>query len=166
MTARIDSLLDASHVTSMTGPVSIIAASCSTSCAPSMARSIGCRVSADRRRVALFFPTSQAGGLLADVSATGAVAVAFSEPATHRTLQIKGADAAVAPLEEGDLGIVAKYRQLLIEELGRLGEDPRLVRSLLACAAADLVVVNFTVAAAFSQTPGPSAGACLSAAAP
>jgi hypothetical protein len=94
--------LDAELVAFIQGGVSIHAASRSASHEPDLARALGCRVSADRRRVSVFLLASHCGALLADDRANGAVAVVFSLPGSHRTVQLKGKDAAVESPQDGD----------------------------------------------------------------
>ncbi|MGE5386579.1 MAG: hypothetical protein ACM3SV_11925, partial [Betaproteobacteria bacterium] len=77
--------------------------------------------------------------------------------------QLKGRDAMVEPLGEGDLQRVEAYRDGFVRELAPLGYDARLVRTFLACAPDDIVALAFTPSEAFSQTPGPHAGESLKA---
>lgn len=153
--------LDAEHAAFIEGRVSIIAASCGANNEPNLSRAVGCRVTPDRRTVTLFLFAAQSGALLADLRANGAIAVVFSEPSTHRTLQLKGNDANVAALDRNDAEILATYRQGFAAELAGMGYLEIFARTLLGCAAGDVVAVNFTVAEAFVQTPGPKAGTPL-----
>lgn len=155
--------LDPEHAAFIQGRVSIIAASRNHDNEPNLSRAIGCRVSADRRRVTLFLFAAQSGALLADVRANGAIAVVFSQPSTHRTVQLKGTDAAAAELTKDDVQVLGAYRQKFIAELESIGFSEPFTRALLACPAGDVVAVGFTVAAAFVQTPGPKAGTPLHA---
>jgi hypothetical protein len=99
--------------------------------------------------------------MLADYRANGEIAVVVTLPSTHRTVQLKGDDAAVEPLQDGDHMLIARYREAFVKELTRLGYEPSLPELLLAGARGDVVAVGFTVCAAFIQTPGPAAGSPL-----
>jgi hypothetical protein len=89
------------------------------------------------------------------------VAVVFSQPSTHQTIQIKGDDATVGALADGDVARVAAYADALVRDLQTLGYTEEFGRALVGFDPADLVTVSFTPNAAFRQTPGPNAGAPL-----
>ena len=93
MTASASPLLDEDNAAFVQSGVSIVAASRGEDLVPSIARVSGCRVSADRRAVSIYLPHSQALELVEDVRASGRIAVVFSRPSTHRTLQLKADDA-------------------------------------------------------------------------
>jgi hypothetical protein len=113
------------------------------------------------RRITVFLSAPHAADLLRDVGQSRALAVVFSEPPTHRTIQIKGRDARVEPLALGDPAVVEAYRKAFVECLRPLGFTEAMVRALLDCADKDLVAVAFTPEAAFNQTPGAQAGTPL-----
>ena len=153
--------IDADHATFVEGGVSISAASCGSDSLPSLARAIGCRVSDDRRSVSIMVDARQADALLNHVRRSGAVAVVFSEPPTHRTVQLKGSNATVKEASPADLQCVARYRIAFVAVLAGLGYTPALIETFLACADEDVATLTFTPNAAFSQTPGPNAGQAL-----
>jgi len=154
---------DPDHLRFMAGGVSINTASSSGSGLPSQCRAFGCRVDGAGRRITVFLAGPQAADLLRDVRHSRALAVVFSDPPTHRTMQIKGRDARVEPLAPGDPAVVEAYRQAFVECLRPLGFTEAMVRALLDCPDAELVAVGFTPEAAFNQTPGAQAGAPLQA---
>jgi hypothetical protein len=156
-------LFDCDHAGFMHGGVSLYAASCGEGNVPNAARAIGCRISADRRNVRILVAASQATQLLDDVRRNGALATVFSNPSTHRTLQLKGRDAAISEADADDLLAVARYREAFVDETTALGHPAQLIRALLDCPDQDIVAVSFTPNAAFSQTPGPQAGQALKA---
>ncbi len=147
------------------GGVGMSAAACRPGAVPSIARATGCRLSADRRVVTLLLAATPGAALLDDVRRTGSIAVVFTQPSTHRTVQLKGSDARIVPLEPGDLERVERYVRAFAADVVPLGFTEAYMRALLACPADDLVAVQFTIAAAFSQTPGPRAGEPLGSAA-
>ena len=154
-------LIGDDHAAFVQGSVSIVAASCDAQRVPSIGRTTGCNVSPDRRRLTVFIAARQAPQLLADIGASGRIAVVFSRPSTNRSLQLKGDDARVRPLADGEPAIVARYVAAFGIEITPLGFGPEQARTLFACTDGDLVAVDFTPMAAFEQTPGPNAGTSI-----
>ena len=146
--------------------VAVSIASRNEQCIPSVARSVGYRISADRRRLAIFLVARHAEQVLADLRATGDAAVVFTEPSTHKTVQVKGGAARVTPLEEGDWTAISAYADDFVAEICPLGYAEALMRKLVECTPQQVVAVRFTPTAAFGQTPGPRAGAVLGEAKP
>lgn len=153
--------LSAAHAAFVAGDHSIVAASRSADRTPSLARSLGCRVSADRRSVLLLFHPRQAAELLADVAGCGRIAVVFSEPTTHKTLQLKGSDARLVTPPADAAALAERHVGGFAGVVGGLGFRADLVRTVLAGEPAPLAAVEFSPDAAFEQTPGPQAGARL-----
>lgn len=154
-------MIDEELAAFMTRGVSIIAASRGPDNAPTIARATGCRLSPDRARVTLLLARSQAGALLAATEATGAISVVFSQPSTHRTIQLKGADARVAPAAAGDEALAARYADAFAAEVCPLGYSEQLMRAMVWAPEGDLATLTFSPSAAFDQTPGPRAGSVL-----
>ena len=152
---------DEAHAAFMESGVSVHVASRGPGNVPSVARGLGCRVAPDRGRVTVFLSAAQAPDLLADLRASRMAAAVFSQPSTHRTIQVKGDDASVGALAAGDLARIAAYADALVRDLQALGYAEEFGRALIAFDPADLVAVAFTPGAAFQQTPGPNAGAPL-----
>lgn len=153
--------LDAEDVTFLEGGVSMHASSRDAQNVANLSRALGCRVSPDRARVTVFLLASHSGSMLADYRANGAIAVVFSLPCTHRTVQLKGEDAAVEPLQDGDHVLIARNREAFVKGLTSIGYPASLPELLVAGVRGDVVAVGFTVSAAFIQTPGPAAGSPL-----
>jgi hypothetical protein len=157
-------LLDEDNAAFIQTGISIIAASRDGALVPSIARVSGCRVSADRRSVSVFLPLSQAADLVADVRRCACVAVVFSRPSTHRTLQLKAADARVRTATPDEAATVARYAEAFGREIALLGHTEEQARVMFEARPDDLVAIDFTPNAAFEQTPGPKAGSPLKAA--
>ena len=156
-------VLDEEQASFICGVISMSAASCRSGGVPSLARAVGCRTSVDRRAVTVLFAETASAALLEDVRRTGTIAVVFSRPADHRTLQLKGKDALIVPVEAGDAELSSRQIEIFVDGLSALGYQASIVRSVLASSPQDLLAVRFTVAAAFSQTPGLAAGEALGA---
>ncbi|WP_068807604.1 hypothetical protein [Thauera phenolivorans] len=163
MDAPFPLVLDAAQAAFVCGGVSISAASCRRGGLPNLARATGCRVGADRRTLNVLFASAAAAALLEDVRCSGRIAVTFSEPPTHRTVQFKGSDARILPPEPDDGALAAAYVDAFASALTQLGYSGEVIRAVLASEADELVAVSFTPSAGFSQTPGPNAGTALGA---
>lgn len=140
------------------GGVGMNAAACRPGALPNLAKCTGVRVSEDRRMVTILLAATPAAAFLDDIRRTGAIAAVFSQPSTHKTLQLKGNDARIVPTEPGDAAIVERYVDAFVAQVIGYGYPEALIRAFLACSPDDLVGVQFTVSAAYSQTPGPQAG--------
>jgi hypothetical protein len=156
-------VLDTEHAAFVQGGVTISVSSRDAAMRSSIARGVGCRVSADGSRVTLFLAGSASQKLVRDIAATRAIAVCFSQPSTHRTIQLKGSDAALTRVEPGDNAIIGRQLEGKLAELVPLGYTEALVRAVFHVGPDDVVAVTFTPAAAFAQTPGPNAGRRLEA---
>ena len=145
----------------LSGGVSIIVAARNALLRPSISRARGCRVVRDGdRRLRILVSIAQAGDLLDDVRSTGLVAVTFSVPSTHRTLQFKGVDAHIAPVDDDDRAVMRAYAKAFAMEIRPLGFSGEFAQTFLT-APDDEVAIEFTPNDVFQQTPGPQAGARL-----
>lgn len=140
--------------------VSIIVGSRDADNRPHVMRAVGCRLAADLRRITVFLSASTSAQVLADLRSNALIAVVFSEPSTHRTVQFKGSDALVAPIEPGDEAVVDRYLRSFIQEISLIGFPENVAHSILGHSG-DLVAVHFTPLTGFEQTPGPTAGQAL-----
>jgi hypothetical protein len=151
-------LLDAAQAAVLSGPVAINVASHDAARVPSVARAFGCRVSADRREVVVFLSQKRSLCILDDLAAGAPIAVVFSRPRTHMTLQLKAAGARIQPLATGDREIMLACGAAFSAEIMALGYAENFSRALMAPAADEAVGVAFVPEAVFEQTPGPKAG--------
>ncbi len=138
--------------------LSIVAASHDAANQPFLARALGCRLGPRLRNITLFFSRPDAGALLADVASNGKLAVVFSLPATHQSLQVKGPDARIEQPLRSDFRLLAAYRKAFLQHLIELGYPGEIFQGLFECHPADVAAVVFSPEAVFSQTPGPGAG--------
>jgi hypothetical protein len=158
-----DPIIDPATAEFLGKGVGMLVAACDGQLMPIAARACGCRVSPDRRTVTVFISAAQAGRMVDILGANGMIAVTFSLPESHRTIQLKGSDAAVGVLQEGDIDIVEAYRDAFIAQLAALGYDPAKTRRMVTRPTQELITISFTPNAAFTQTPGPRAGEPLAA---
>ena len=132
---------------------------------PSIAKAAACRISADRRRVTLLVDQHQAADVVRDLRAGQPIAAVFSEPATHRTVQLKASRAEVSAVTPADREHARQHLEATVAHLLPLGYPEAPIRSYFAHQPEHLVAVSFTPMAAFEQTPGPGAGRPLARAA-
>lgn len=151
-------LLDAESAAFLQIGVSINAGACGSDGMPVGVRCCGCKVAPDRSSITLFVSKKQGDPVLRAVRENGALAAVFSQPTTHRTLQIKGRDTRIVPLDPEDVRLVATYRTAFARELSALGYDESLVYTVLSYPASDLTALRYTPAEIYVQTPGPKAG--------
>jgi hypothetical protein len=137
------SRLDEEHARFILGGVSVIVASRDAALVPDVVRGCGCRVSRDRRRVTVLVEM---------------VAVVFSQPSTHLTIQLKGTDARAVRVTRSDHAIAAAHRAAWVDDLCRIGYSRDFAEAFWGRPPRDLGAIAFTPSAAFQQTPGPAAG--------
>ena len=157
-------LLAPEHVAMIDKGVSAIVASRNAANRPSLMRAVGSGISPDGAEITVFLSRSQSRQLLQDIAATGEVAVVFSEPLSHRTVQVKAQAAELRPAQASDLPLLRRYLASMEHEVACVGFDARFVRAMLACPLEDTVAIRFRPSQAFDQTPGPRAGTPLNAA--
>jgi len=144
--------------------VSTIAASRNLEMRPSIMRAVGCVLEADGVSVTIFLWRRQSRQLLQDLAATGHIAVCFSEPISHRTVQLKALTIEeTRAATDADKPALARYLRAMIHEIGLIGYPPAYTEEMLSYRFDDLVAVRFVPTLAYDQTPGPKAGSDLAA---
>lgn len=156
--------LPADLVAMMARGVSVIVGSRDAKLRPSIMRAVGSRVEANGQDITVYLSRSSSRQLIQDIAATGQLAVVFSEPSTHRTVQLKASRAEIRAAVDGDAPVLAAYLKSMEHEIQQVGFAPPLTRAMLAHRLDDVVAVRFTPEQAFDQTPGPRAGAPLGSA--
>jgi DUF971 family protein len=125
---------------------------------PSVGKAFAVRVSADRQRLEVFVDAERCAEVVRDLRAASPVAVVFSQPSTHRTIQVKSPAARVVAAAADDRAYVAHKVDAVVEHLVPLGFPRDGLRAFFAYAPDSLLKVVFEPDAAFAQTPGPGAG--------
>ncbi|MEJ7930114.1 pyridoxamine 5'-phosphate oxidase family protein [Ramlibacter sp. AN1015] len=165
MSASTPPLFDAAQAQWMQGPLSILVGTCGPMRRPHVARAVGCCVGRDGASLAVLLQASTAEGTLDDLRTDGRIAVVFSDPFDHRSLQVKGGGVHIEPAGAGG----AELAQLWIRSFARrlAGGVPAhwtpqaMADTFLTRVPGDLVSVRFVPDTIFDQTPGPAAGAAL-----
>ena len=156
-------LLSPDWIALVAGGISTIASSCDAALRPSLMRAMASTITPDGRSVTVFVARRQSRQLLQDLSTTGRIAVVFSQPASHRTLQVKADRVQVRPMVEADRPVLDRYLLAMEQELIAVGVEPRFTGAMLAYTPGDVVAIQFEPMDAFDQTPGTRAGARLGA---
>jgi hypothetical protein len=137
------------------GGVSILVGTSDPSLRCEAIRACGASLSADRRRVTVFLPDATAARTLANLEVNPEIAVGFSRPVDHLSIQLKGRCAEIRVAREDEHEATLRYRAGYAEQLYFVGL-PRSVTSRLNVWPAH--AVTFDVRDIFVQTPGPEAG--------
>ena len=124
--------------------VSVIVSSCGRDLTPSLMRAVGSQISPLGDRITVFLNRQQSTQLLRDVASTGRVAVVFSEPHSHRTVQLKSRQARLREVTADDAPALQRYLQAMQGELARIGFTPDFAAAMLAHRFDDLSAIEFT----------------------
>lgn len=129
---------------------------------PECVRAVAARVERSRRELSVFVPVATGAVTVANLRDNGRIAVCFTRPRDHRSLQIKGSMIALREATPRDRPFVDTYRAALGDELAWVGLPLRLSRRMVhwPCHA-----VRLRIESLFDQTPGPGAGDPVSSAA-
>lgn len=125
---------------------------------PLVARAVAARVAPGGERLTVLIDGRANGALVAAVAETGRLAVVFTEPSTHRSIQIKDDAASVAAPTVEEAALPGPYIEGFIAELAGMGFTEAFVRAVMEFDPSDLVALHLHPTAVFDQTPGPKAG--------
>jgi hypothetical protein len=139
--------------------VSVLVGSRDLALRPSVMRAVGSHVAPDGSAITVYVSRRQAGQLIQDVAATGHIAAVFSQPASHKTVQVKASRAVLRNADDTDAPVLARYLASMEHEIQQVGYGPPMTRAMLAHRLEDVVAIQFEPEQAFDQTPGPKAGA-------
>ena len=155
--------ISADHAQFIQSGVSIILASANARRIPSVGRALGCRLSASGDSLELFLIATKVIPLLDDLRAGQPVAVTFTRPSTHRTLQIKAPLAKLLPARMDDRPVIARYLQDFTADVDVImgGSQSALLRAALGLPEEVNVRLVLQPTALYEQTPGPLAGQAL-----
>lgn len=154
-------LLSSEHIALISSGVSTIVASRDAAHRPSLMRAVGASITPQGDRITVYLNRPTSTQLLADLQATGHIAVVFSEPSTHRTVQVKASQVQLRAAMTTDSELLQRYLRVMEDQLQRVGFGPHYTRIMLAHRPDEVVAVTFSPEQAYDQTPGPKAGARL-----
>lgn len=138
--------------------VSITAGSRDARCVPSMARVLGCRVLDDGCTLQFWMVSSQSAQLRLDCKTSDQLVAVFSQPSTHRTLQVKGDGVSEVAATPADRALIEEHIRGFGDEVAPLGFGRVFTQAFFDHAADDIIVLQCTARELFDQTPGPDAG--------
>jgi len=125
---------------------------------PDGARAFGVHVAPDRSALTVYVGAPMLGENVRNLRENPRVAVCFSRPADHRTIQVKGRVLEVRDAAEDERRHVERYRAASADTLAQVGVPARI---WLAAVAWPATAIRLSVDEGFVQTPGPGAGARL-----
>jgi hypothetical protein len=123
-------------------------------------RALAARVMQDAT-IRVIYPEEGNAAIAASAQSGGPIAVTFSAPLSHRTLQIKGLSSRTENLEPEDLASVRQQGDAFAAILVAVGHSPAFVQAFSDYLSSALLVLSFPAEEAFEQTPGPGAGRSL-----
>jgi hypothetical protein len=153
-------MLPEEHVTFVESGVSVLVGTRDAGMRPFGLRAMGAKVHADRKTLTVFIPDQTAERTLADLRDNGRIALTFTRPIDHRSMQLKGKAIAIRAATEDERPFLESYVEGWARHLEVVGL-PRAIGSRLTYWPA--TAVDVIVEASYHQTPGPSAGKCLTA---
>jgi hypothetical protein len=139
--------------------LSVCLASCDSARNPIAGPGLACRQ--DGTAVRVFLHRRGNESIVRAVDSGAPFAVTFSQPETHRSIQLKAGRARVAPLLPEDEPQLAHQAAAMRDELISVGYSTTFASLYCAYERQDLVAIVFVPEQAFVQTPGPEAGSAL-----
>ena len=124
---------------------------------PNLVRAIAGHLEADGQ-LAVFVSGTDAAALVAALRVGDPLAVVFSKPSTHRTLQVKGRLQSVCKASDEELALALRRAAAMTADLVSIGYGEAFGHGLLAFDRTDLVALRLRPECLFDQTPGPHAG--------
>jgi hypothetical protein len=147
--------LTAELVDYMQGGVSLLVGSRDAELRPASARGFGVEVEAASGIATVFLAAAGAERTLSNLRDNGQLALTFSRPIDHRSLQVKGRVLSITETTERQQGLQDRYFSLFCAGLSWSGLRESLLRRIRY---APSYAVSFRIESMFDQTPGPGAG--------
>jgi hypothetical protein len=140
--------------------VSIVLAATASDGLPVAGKGLSAIISAEGR-VRVYLREGINLPLLAALEAGSGIAATFTEPRTHRSIQMKSKATTRLAVEPADLPEVARQIRHFGNELVDMSYTHRLVEHYCMYTDEELIVIEYLPSDAFVQTPGPGAGSQL-----
>lgn len=108
--------------------------------------------------IRILYPADENAVIAASAQSGGPIAVTFSAPLSHRTIQLKSMSSREEVVEPEDMLGVTRQTDAFAATLHMLGFAPAFVRAFCMHRSKSICVLSFSPETAFEQTPGPGAG--------
>ena len=125
---------------------------------PACCRGVALTSDDDFGTITVYFPVETGQETVANVATTRRIAVAFSEPISHQSVQFKGTMRAVRVAREDEALLVRERVERFAAVLETIGSSRTLARRITHWPA---FALEIQVEQIFDQTPGPRAGEAL-----
>ena len=132
---------------------------CDANLRPEGTRAVGAVVAPDRTHITVFLNEANSERTLANLAVNPRVAVCFTRPIDHRTVQVKGRALVVRRTLDSEKPRVERYLAAFVEALYLVGVTRATAGRLAHWPS---MAVEMTVDDLFHATPGPGAGGRLS----
>lgn len=129
---------------------------------PDLVRALGATRDASGT-ITVYVSGRDARHVLDNLRGNGAIAVVFSQPTTHRTVQVKASQVTIEAGRDADAAIAHQRIRAMAGELERHGYERGFTERMLSFDPADLTLVRLRPEEIFDQTPGPQAGRTIGA---
>ena len=137
------------------GGVSLLVGTCDDAQKPESTRAVGACVAPDRARLTIYLNQVNSERTVANLAVNPRVAVCFTRPIDHRTIQVKGQALRVRPTLDSEKPRLERYISAFVEALYLVGVT-RAVGGRLAFWPSQAVEIE--IESLFVATPGPGAG--------
>lgn len=143
------------HATSIIDLSSVVVAAATNDGRPFATLGWGPRVNDAGDRLTVFVEERRATDVLRSIRENGRIAVTYGDPISYRSVQVKGRDCAVVPMAYGDEEAITQHRNTVASNFALTGDPLTGLRNMWMN---DFIRLEFTIAEAYDQTPGPNAG--------
>ena len=141
------------------GGVYVLMGTCDAALRPEGTRAVGAVVAPDRARLTVFLNEANSDRTVANLAVNPRVAVCFTRPIDHRTVQVKGRAINVRRTLDSEKHRVERYISSFVEALYLVGVTRATAGRLAHWPS---MAVEIAVEDLFHATPGPGAGGRLS----
>lgn len=148
-------VLTAELVEYMESGVSLLVGTRNAARRPSSARAYGVEINAPSNTATVFIAAPGSQITLSNLRDNGQLALTFSRPIDHRSLQVKGRVLSITETDERQRGLQDRYFSRFAEGLVFTGLQQSLLRRIRYFPS---YAVHFQLESMFDQTPGPGAG--------
>jgi len=122
---------------------------------PACCRAVGLKSCDDLATLTVFVPVATSADTMANLAATGRLAVGGTHPIEHCATQLKGVVQATRRAREGEEPFIREHLGGFVAILNSLGYPPRVTNAVVHWPA---FAIDMRVDEIYEQSPGPKAG--------